>query len=74
MIAPGVKPSGRFNVAHQTSNNIALIFLKTQAALQVSVAGLNLHYVTGGILHGHNLTGSGFGASATDPAVLDTIF
>ncbi|KAF2675745.1 hypothetical protein K458DRAFT_397660 [Lentithecium fluviatile CBS 122367] len=55
------------------SNDIVLIFLKNQADLQEAVAGLNVHRVAGGILYGHNLTASGFGDSATDPAVSDII-
>lgn len=71
--ALGVKQWGRLNVAFSTSNVIALIFLESQADLQEAVAGLNVHRVAGGILYGHDLTASGFGGSATDPAVLDII-
>ena len=63
-------------VTAQTSDNIALIFLKNQNDLLKAVEGLNAHRAEGKILsiiYGKNLTMSGFGDPTTDPAVPDII-
>ncbi|KAK6432658.1 hypothetical protein LTR95_011173 [Oleoguttula sp. CCFEE 5521] len=63
-------------VAFQTSDDIALIFLENAADMATAAANLRAHAAEGkirSVIWGANLTASGFGDPATDPAVPNII-
>ncbi|OQO15167.1 hypothetical protein B0A48_00549 [Cryoendolithus antarcticus] len=63
-------------VAFQTSDDIALIFLENAADTAIAAANLQAHAAEGkirSVIWGANLTASGFGDPATDPAVPNII-
>ncbi|OQO14036.1 hypothetical protein B0A48_00912 [Cryoendolithus antarcticus] len=63
-------------VAFQTSDDIALIFLENAADTATATANLRAHAAEGkirSVIWGANLTASGFGDPATDPAVPNII-
>ncbi|KAK5757682.1 hypothetical protein LTS12_012141 [Elasticomyces elasticus] len=64
------------NVAFQTSDDIALIFLNNSADASTAAANLRAKAAEckiRSVIYGQNLTDSGFGDPATDPAVPDII-
>lgn len=63
-------------VDFQTSDDIALIFLNNSADTTKAAQNLEAHAAEGkirAVIYGQNLTASGFGDPATDPAVPNII-